>query len=747
VSSVSDSRPVHIARTAGWVAAVAVIVISTPALADNACTFAPSQSSNPTEQRFGFDYRDVPATARSGAADTRILDAEPGRPVKLTLKGKTLTRPTDRRAGKPVKNALTVTVVPIVGPIENGDGKWALTLDVTAIKPVKTGLEDAAGKRLAAASKKLEQTLRAWRRKLTTAEKNQLQTRGSISLSLREAVSKSDSLTLTGAGKIVAVARVVRATNLYNVAKGLAVRQGQFNRLKQQLDAIKLGEVSKTLASLRASQEGLRQIDRDVVPALLKAFNLFESKEGSQSLIEYIDKTDLPKAEEKRRILEDAKKKDVLYVDIRGGTPKASRGKQPSQRYIPVGEAMKQVRGKRDRVAENLRQAYRDQYARGSKEITSLDQVEKKVRRSKSYRDQNRALKWLKGQNKTHLQQIKQAHDSGITRAREDVGRLRKERATHVEKIRRDDAEFFKMRSGLNGAYDIAVKTLARDRKTPGSDIFHGKASAENMIKARLWVRAKLRQRREAEKRTAGTVARTLDRLENGDRRLAVVGRQLLEQRYHAACRLRKALGTLDKETYGPVLTTLKQFNGGLGTFKDMLGKAGSRLGHLEKAVKYLGEKSKSLDYVKGRVELFSNAVGVVDKWTKRAESLATLKNDLDRNDPMFLVTVLSGSKEIAGSVPVLGQTIGRFLGFYADAAKAIISKAQNLRTELMRKTLKVIRIRPTQEPERHLYSEREIRAAIQHGHYSTTDAEIKGLATEFQARRIMFLLASGKNR
>ena len=210
---------------------------------------------------------------------------------------------------------------------------------------------------------------------------------------------------------------------------------------------------------------------------------------------------------------------------------------------------------------------------------------------------------------------------------------------------------------------------------------------------------------------------------------------------------MRKALGTLDKETYGAVLTTLKQFNGGLGTFKDMLGKAGSRLGHLEKVVNYLGEKSKSLDYAKGRVELFSSAVGVVDKWTKRAESLAALKNDLDRNDPMFLVTVLNGTKEIAGTVPVLGQTIGRFLGFYADAAKAIITKAQNLRTELMQKALKVIRTRRTQEPERHLYSEREIKAAIQHGHYSTTDAEIKGLATEFQARRIMFLLASEKNR
>ena len=505
-----------IAQAAGWVAAIAVIICSAPALADNACTFAPGQSSDPTEQRFGFDYRDVPTAAGSGTADARVLDAEPGRPVKLTLKGKTLTRPTDRRAGKPVKNALTVTVVPIVGPIENGNGKWALTLDVTAVNPVKTGLEDAAGKRLAAASEKLGQTLRAWRRELTTAEKNQLQTRGSISLSLREAVSKNDSLTLAGAGKVVAVARVVRATNLYNIAKGLAVRQGQFNRLKQQLDAIKFGEVSKTLASLRASREGLRRIDRDVVPALLKAFNLFESKEGSQSLIESIDKMDLPKAEEKRRTLEDAKKKDVLYVDIRGGTPKASRGKQPSQRYIPVGEALKQVREKRDRVAENLRQAYRDQYARGSKEITSLDQVEKKVRRSKSYRDQNRTLKWLKGQNKSHRQQIKQAHDSGITRAREDVGQLRKERATHVEKIRRDEAEFFKMRSGLNDAYDAAVKTLGRDGKAPESDIFYGEASAENMIKARLWVRAKLRRKRELEKRTAGTVARTLDRLEDG---------------------------------------------------------------------------------------------------------------------------------------------------------------------------------------------------------------------------------------
>lgn len=738
-----SARAARAALAAGWIAAMGVVVFSAPAVAQNACRAAASQPAYPTEQRFSFDYTDAPPAAGNGAPNAPVLDAKPGRPVKLTLKGKTLTRPTDQRAGKSVKNAVAVTLVPLVGPSENDAGQWVLTLDVTAAKPVKTGLEKAAGSRLAAAAEKLEKKLRAWRKKLTSKEKNLLQTRGSTSFSLRDAVAKIDGLTLRGNDKIVAVGRVVRATDLYNLAKGLAVRQRQYTLLKQRIDRINVAEVSSKLASLRESRRGLQRIERDLVPGLKKAFLLFESKEGSQSLIESIDETFLPKAREKLRTRKEAKAKDILYVDIRGSKPKASRGTKPNQRYIPIGDAISQVRETRDRVAENLRQAFRQQYASGSKEITSLDQVEKKVRKSQSYRTQTRKLKWLKSRNKDHQRQVKEAHDSGITQASTQVERLRKERVAHTAKIRRNEAEFAKMRSKLRDGYGAALKTLGRDRKTPDIDIFDGKASAENMIKARLWIRAKLFHKREGEKRDARSVTGTLDLLEDGDRRLAVVGRQLLEQRYNAACRLRKALGELDAKAYDGVLATLKQFNGGLSEFNDMLGKGDARLGHLDKVVKFVGQSSKSLDYVKGRVELFSNAVGFVDKWTQRAETLANMKGQLDRNDPMFLVTVLSGSKEFAGKVPVLGQTIGRFIGFYADAAKAIITKAQGLRTELMRKALKVQRDRKTQAPERHLYSASEIRALIHHGHYSLSDAEIKGLATEFQARRIMFLLAS----
>lgn len=737
------NRGARAALAAGWVAAMGLVVFSTPAMAQNACRATASQPTYPTEQRFSFDYTDAAPAAANGAADAPVLDAKPGRPVKLTLKGKTLTRPTDQRAGKSVKNAVKVTLVPLVGPSENGDGQWVLTLDVTAVEPVKTGLKKAAGSRLAAASKKLEQKLQAWRRKLSTKEKNLLQSKGSGSFSLRDAVAKIDDLTLRGSDKIVAVGKVVRATDLYKLAKGLEVRQQQFKLLKRSMDSINVADVSKKLASLSESRRGWQRIERNLVPGLQKAFLLFESKEGSQSLIESIDGTFLPKAREKLRTRKQAKAKDVLYVDIRGSKPKASRGTKPDQRYIPIGDAISQVREARDRVAENLRQAFRKQYASGSKEITSLDQVEKKVRKSPTYRKHHRNLKWLKRRNKTHLRQVEEAHDSGIAEAGAAVEQLRKERVAYTAKIRRDEAAYSKMRSALRDGYDAALKTLGRDRKAPKTDIFDGKASAENMIKARLWIRSKLFRKRENQNRDARSVTGTLDRLEDGDRRLAVVGRQLLEQRYNAACRLRKALGELDAKAYDGVLATLKQFNGGLSEFNDMLGKGDARLGHLDKVVKFVGQSSKSLDYVKGRVELFSNAVGFVDKWTQRAETLANMKGQLDRNDPMFLVTVLSGSKEFAGKVPVLGQTIGRFIGFYADAAKAIITKAQGLRTELMRKALKVQRDRKTQAPERHLYSASEIRALIHHGHYSLSDAEIRGLATEFQARRIMFLLAS----
>ncbi len=141
---------------------------------------------------------------------------------------------------------------------------------------------------------------------------------------------------------------------------------------------------------------------------------------------------------------------------------------------------------------------------------------------------------------------------------------------------------------------------------------------------------------------------------------------------------------------------------------------------------------------LRDRIGLTAETLDHIGGFAETALALQEIHDDLgsDKTALKGIAGIVRLGAKAGGAVPVLGQTIGRFLEFYATAAAAAAEAGQRIQAQSTALDLAVSFSKPP--PERHLYIESEL-GDLRIGNAEERARVLKGL----QLRRLLALIAA----
>jgi hypothetical protein len=201
-----------------------------------------------------------------------------------------------------------------------------------------------------------------------------------------------------------------------------------------------------------------------------------------------------------------------------------------------------------------------------------------------------------------------------------------------------------------------------------------------------------------------------------------------------------QALEELGAKPTDEVTEELTRLKANLDEGQELLSKADSRLEKLEKIRAKLtgGEQGANIiEGVKDRLETISKALEITGTWTERLATIRTLQGQLkdERTALQALATLLELTTSVTDNVPVVGPTLGRFLGYYSKVAAACGEAVVRIQDKLIDENLDKLFGHPPAE--RHLYTLEEVTSngALQN------DNARQRIAKMLQVRRLLRLV------
>ncbi len=206
-----------------------------------------------------------------------------------------------------------------------------------------------------------------------------------------------------------------------------------------------------------------------------------------------------------------------------------------------------------------------------------------------------------------------------------------------------------------------------------------------------------------------------------------------------------------DPHSYAALKTEAERMVTLMGEADSFFSNFGGRLDHLNRILELGGGSAagkRIIDGVKERLELVSGIAGKIKSGVEYANHALDLHKAIEQDRPLdALGKVLELTGNLAGKIPVIGQTVGQFLGFYAKAAAACQRAANQLHDRILEDEWLARYSGRRNQPEYRLYTRAQVTDAFHHGvHTDRFKQKVNRLTTILQLRRLMFLLRNADN-
>jgi hypothetical protein len=236
------------------------------------------------------------------------------------------------------------------------------------------------------------------------------------------------------------------------------------------------------------------------------------------------------------------------------------------------------------------------------------------------------------------------------------------------------------------------------------------------------------------------SITQKLGEIERIESESVLLAKAITELRIAGAIAVENTLGELGAKATDDVTEELKTLKKDLDEGKELLTKADKRLDKLEKIRAKLVGAGAGADIIKStreRLGTITKALEYVSTAAERVATLRTFNEQLgdERTALKAISTLLDGLGSTAEKVPVIGQTLGRFLSFYSKGATACCEAAVQLQDKLIERNLKTNFNSPA--PERHLYTLESIESSGVEGN----EGARKRIAAMLQVRRMLYLV------
>ncbi len=200
-------------------------------------------------------------------------------------------------------------------------------------------------------------------------------------------------------------------------------------------------------------------------------------------------------------------------------------------------------------------------------------------------------------------------------------------------------------------------------------------------------------------------------------------------------------LAALGAEKFDSDLTRqLEALKAGLEAAKEILDKGSEnveRLGKIKGWLTKAEDGNAIIENVSTHAKTMAKAFKMVGNAVEAAAAASKLADQLQSKDPTArieaIALALTWTGKIAGRVPVIGDTLGRFLDFYAKGASACADASAKIQQKIIETDVNSLLKTP---PERHLYTEAEVQDMV-----SRQNADTDRVTRMLQVRRLLFLL------
>ncbi|MEX0653752.1 MAG: hypothetical protein WD534_10385 [Phycisphaeraceae bacterium] len=233
-------------------------------------------------------------------------------------------------------------------------------------------------------------------------------------------------------------------------------------------------------------------------------------------------------------------------------------------------------------------------------------------------------------------------------------------------------------------------------------------------------------------------VLNAMGRMVANDQTMHRLAQSIVNLRASGSVTAQHALEQLGAKADDPVMVQLRQLNSDLGEVKTMVDTFDGRMERMDQALQFLTDDQAGraiIGKVRDRLEVVKKTLGAVGDYGGQAmqvQAIIDLMED-DRTALDALGQALKLTSALGQKTPVIGQTIGQFLAFYADAAVAAGGAARSIQASLIEEDLRLHFTDPP--PERHLYTESEL-AELRIGNEAARERVLKML----QTRRLIAL-------
>lgn len=695
-----------------WLVCALVLIsfIGVEAARADICLPGKNKSEYPTEQHLYFDL-ETNAAAPAGEEGARTVRARLSGSDKppASLKIYPLQ-------GKKDRSLLTVTVVPMI----NTDRE---TLELVAsLHVTETGLSpqstQAQFEEMAAT---VEEALQGWEKKLTLGQKEKIQRYGALNLA-----PDLDGIQINGVlqrppTKVAFVSPVKNPIDLYDIAKGLESRLGQYGRLEREYNRLESSKLKDGLAALDKFDQQLALFDSKLTSEFESAVSLQRDVSSTKDQLSALEKG-LAEAEAQQR---ETRNEPVppLYVNV--DTRKRSLSEKPG--YKLFEDALQRA----EDVDRSLYQTLLSNYD------ATTDQL---------YKKNLAKLEWLKEIKRKYKERTDRRRQKVLDEITQRVAGLEQDVTTAREDHLRFNQQQTELLTRLRTYYQYLTSNIGDDDSAPDiEDIGTGREAEDTLYDAMDWINNQQGYIEGQRARIDRELGQHIGDLLAIDGRLAVLARDIAERREQAGCWVIRAL---KKDDNDDLVGVLSEFNTLAGELNSAVSEASDRSGKLAYGQKiFTDSKLDWLEKFGEKIKILSKSAERITSWTGPAEKLLVLNQQFENKDPMFFVGVLEGAGDIAGKVPVIGSTIKVFLDYNAFLSKKILERGQMIHGELAQQALDLLLTSDGQRqlpPEYHLYRARDVRAAIETRLFSASDVEVQEAATEFQIKRIKHLLANG---
>lgn len=664
------------------------------------CLGNPRKPDYPTEQTLTFHFN---SKSEGGKTTTRTISArrsgtnKPG--AKLTISSK-----------KAKEFKIFVTVVPILST-DKERNETVASLDVIKMRV----LPPLAGAQAKEVSAEIEDNLIAWRERLSGEHKINIQKAGVVELPIKIEILNASKNVKQIPNSVSFVASIKNYPDLYNIAKGLEVRLDQYRQISNQYNQFDLDRLKQGIATLKKIDANLNlfKLDQSAVfeQAVILQKAISSTSNKHKTLISEIQQLQTDRA----RIVE--KQPSIIYVSV----DKKKWSKKKKGGFVELEKALAHAK----KVDQNLYQSLLNNYNQEQDRL---------------YQKNKQRLDWLEGKKRNIEIEAKDKQTKALKEIDPRISSVKNAAEKLAIELGGLKSKKYIHFSNLNKYIDSLTSNI-EDNSYPANINESGNdTEVESALYDALdWAvnqQAYLQNQREQLDEKLG---RQLRQWKTLDRQLAVSTRNIAEHRLRAFCSMRKALS---QGGNSEALDHLSEFNKSAGELKKALSLASDSAEKYDYARKIYSDIGPEIISRLGeKISILSDAANKIESWSGPVENLLQLNQQLENNNPMFLVTVLEGTGAIAEKVPVIGHATKMVLGYQVFLSKKIISRGQEIHSEIVRQVIDhEIHDEGRKHPSRHLYSSKEVRDIIESGRYPT-DTDIQEIATSFQADRILYLL------